>query len=517
MDQRRLRRWQHSLRHWFRYFPIHFGLGFHKRRNATLLIFGTYFIYHWLFASHLSPPQERWNTLMNFAQSGQFGGPPDVHIATSEEHVKVVLCNTEGKLCSNWTQRLWTGEELRRDEAWLEPGSITVAAGTQAVLTMKGGQRVTLSYGKHQCNQSTLVCQDIEAMDVQESIVSAIDRIVEACSQDRWASEPLIMHTIRPRKTIAQKDITMIAQFSVNRLDRFEHAMRVWEGPTSVVIYLQNKNDITELKRYFDQKGKLELYESTTLTIVKPDYTSEDYLRYPINHLRNIGILTAPTDYIFVIDADFVPTTHLYTFAKNTVIGLLEKATHPTAYVVPCVAIQESYTGAYPDTVQELQALMAKGIAYITDPRAGHGPTRSRLFTKKPLLGSSSKPAYEVCFESQWEPYYIVDRRNMHPYYDERFKDQGGDKQSHALLMNAIGFKFLVLRDHFIYHMDHPKLDWAGGGLKQNQKTKLDYTYFAHYAPALAKIFGWTYRWPRGCSQPLLSSSMLDMRGLGAV
>ncbi|KAF9152600.1 hypothetical protein DFQ26_000842 [Actinomortierella ambigua] len=309
----------------------------------------------------------------------------------------------------------------------------------------------------------------------------------------------------------------MIAQFSINRLDRFEHAMRVWQGPISVVIYLQDKNDIFELKKYFEREGKLELYKSTTLTIVKPDFASNDYLRYPINHLRNLGILAAPTDYIFVIDADFVPTTNFYKFAKSTVVERLEKTTYPTAYVVPCVAIQESYSGAYPDTVQELQALMAKGVAYITDPRAGHGPTGSKLFTRTPLLSSHSKPVYEVCFESQWEPYYIVDRRNMHPYYDERFKDQGGDKQSHALLMNAIGFKFLVIRDHFIYHMDHPKLDWAGGGLRQNQRTKVDFTYFAHYGPALGRIFGPTFRWPRGCSQPLLSSSKSDMQGLGAI
>ncbi|KAG0232931.1 hypothetical protein BGW41_001678 [Actinomortierella wolfii] len=472
MDQHRLRRLLRrpllTLRLQLRRWPVSFGR--HKRRNATLLIFGTYFIYHWFFGSHLSPPQERWNRLMNFAQFGQFGAPPTEQLPRPE--IKVVLCSADGTLCSDWGQRWWSGEELRRDQAWLDPGSIRVTPGTKAIISMEGGREITLSYGRHLCDKEKLICQDIKSMDVQ-------------------------------------------AQFSVNRLERFEHAMRVWGGPISVVIYLQDKDDILELQKYFEQEEKLALYSSTTLTIVKPDYASKEHLRYPINHLRNIGILAAPTDYIFVIDADFVPTTKLYEFAKSEVIGLLEKTTHPTAYVVPCVAIQETFRGTYPDTIKELQKLMKKGIAYITDPRAGHGPTGTKLFTKTPLL--SNRPAYEVCFESQWEPYYIVDRRKFHPYYDERFKDQGGDKQSHALLLNAIGFKFLVIRDHFIYHMDHPKLDWAGGGLKQNQKTKVDFTYFAHYAPALARIFGQTYRWPRGCSQPLISSSRWDLQGLGTM
>ncbi|KAI8604260.1 glycosyl-transferase for dystroglycan-domain-containing protein [Dissophora ornata] len=305
----------------------------------------------------------------------------------------------------------------------------------------------------------------------------------------------------------------MIAQFSISRLDRFEHAKAVWAGPISVVIFLATNSDIIELQKYFERPGKLELYDSVTLTIVKPNYSLGTHKRYPINHLRNIGIQTASSDYIYVIDADFVPTSKLYDFARTTLVPLLEKATQPVAYVVPCLAIKVDYKSKYPDTIKELQPLMKSGMAYITDPRSGHGPTFTSLFMNTPLLGST--PAYEVCYESQWEPYYIVKRSTPHPHYDERFKNQGGDKQSHALLMNAIGFKFMVLRDHFMYHMDHPKLKWTGDGLDQAKQK--DYTYFSDYAPALEKIFGSNYRWPRGCSRPLVQSFKRDLQGIGAV
>jgi hypothetical protein len=35
---------------------------------------------------------------------------------------------------------------------------------------------------------------------------------------------------------------------------------------------------------------------------------------YPINHLRNIALDAADTDYAFLSDIDFVPNTDMYTY-----------------------------------------------------------------------------------------------------------------------------------------------------------------------------------------------------------
>ncbi|KAF9432404.1 Glycosyltransferase-like 1B [Entomortierella beljakovae] len=302
----------------------------------------------------------------------------------------------------------------------------------------------------------------------------------------------------------------MIAQFTISRLERFELALVAWKGPLSAVMYLTTEKDIIEIKKYFGTPGKLDLYESVTLTIVKPDFSSDELKKYPINHLRNIAILTTTAEYIYLIDVDFVPSVYLYDFAKNHLVNSFDQSTQQLAYVVPCLAIIETYKDKYPDTIKELQPLMKSGIAYITDPRLGHGPTYTRLFINPTIFGSQH--AYEVCYESQWEPYYIL-RRGSAPYYDERFKNQGGDKQSHAFLLNALGFKFLVLRDHFMYHID-PNPPWTGEGLIRNES---DYSYFSDYGPAMEKIFGKSVRWPRGCSRPLIISSRLDLQGIGTM
>ncbi|KAF9179336.1 hypothetical protein BGZ50_006997 [Haplosporangium sp. Z 11] len=347
---------------------------------------------------------------------------------------------------------------------------------------------------------SDLKLNDPEAVHVQ--LCNIDDRLCSKWGRERlWDAEEL------------RRDESWLVPGWIKVPIGVEVKLTMSDGRKQILRFLATNSDIVELRRYFEQPSKLALYDSIALTIVKPNYSLGTHTRYPINQLRNIGIQTASTDYIFMIDADFVPTPQLYSFASSAVIPLLEKAKSPTAYVVPCVAIKIEYNGRYPDTIKELQPLMKSGMAYITDPRAGHGPTATRVFMNRPIFGSS--PAYEVCFESQWEPYYIVNRHEPHPYYDERFKNQGGDKQSHALLMNAIGYRFLVLRDHFMYHMDHPELQWTGDGLDKDKQK--DYTYFADYVPELERILGNNLRWPRGCSRPLVHSSKLDHQGMGTM
>ncbi|KAI1288824.1 Glycosyltransferase-like 1B [Mortierella claussenii] len=513
MDWPLHRRLRFLLRRKIRLFRVHFRL--RLRRNVLIVLISTFILFQFISRAtrHTNPVQERWHQLQKHATPGTLGAASNINL-NSNEDVKVQLCSSDSVLCSSWgNERVWQGTELKKDEAWARHGWIKVPIGVQATVTMEDGRRRILRYGQHACDQIELKCQEIRTMAVQESIMSAIDRISEACSSEHWTTEPGITHTIRASKSFGKRDVSMIAQFSISRLNVFERARAAWDGPISVVIFLATNSDIVELRKYFELPGKLALYDTVSLTIVKPNYSLGTHKRYPINHLRNIGIQAASTDYIYVIDADFVPSTKLYNFAKTTLIRLLETATQPTAYVVPCLAIKVDYKGKYPDTIKELQPLMKSGMAYITDPRAGHGPTFTSIFMNPPIFGST--PAYEVCYESQWEPYYIVNRNAPHPYYDERFKNQGADKQSHALLMNAIGFRFMVLREHFMYHMDHPKLLWTGDGLDKDKQK--DFTYFADYLPAMEKIFGSNYRWPRGCSRPFVQSFKRDLQGIGSM
>jgi hypothetical protein len=66
--------------------------------------------------------------------------------------------------------------------------------------------------------------------------MSAIEAISLSCTGEEWVKAPAIMHTVYSKKAFSKKDVTMIAQFSISRLDRFERAKAVWRGPSSVVM-----------------------------------------------------------------------------------------------------------------------------------------------------------------------------------------------------------------------------------------------------------------------------------------
>lgn len=236
--------------------------------------------------------------------------------------------------------------------------------------------------------------------------------------------------------------------------------------------------------------------------MIKPNYLDPKHLAYPINHLRNIAITQSTTEYIFVTDADFVPSNNLYTFIRSRLIPYViyqSGKIPPTAWVVPCFAIREAYAQLpIPNTYNELRRLVGQNVAYITDPGAGHGPTLAvEIAMVRPLL-MGNPLAYEVCYESQWEPYYVLHRSA--PLYDVRFRNQGGDKQSHALHLNAEKYRFMVLREVFMVHRDHSKMVWPSGGFEKSQKEVKTWNYFNEFMNEIQSIYGRNSRWPRGCS-----------------
>ncbi|GAA6039121.1 hypothetical protein JCM8097_005336 [Rhodosporidiobolus ruineniae] len=357
--------------------------------------------------------------------------------------------------------------------------------------------------------------------------------------------------------------VTLVTQFTLSRLDRFERLLHAWDGPVSAAIYLTDESDISKLEQYLGDPTLSPAWSKVALTLVKPDYSVNEEallirLRYPINRLRNLALEASPSPYTLVIDVDFVPSPGMHALLSSRAVPLLH---HPssrnsrsptllrTALVIPTFALMPAFNGSFPSTLSELEALYSASppLATLTDANAGHGPTRpSRLFSPSPEAlarepVSSVQPSwsYEACYEPQWEPYYLLARAS-HPLYDKRFTDQGGDKQAHAALLNALGFEFRVLRDVWVVHppkTDLKEEEWpaarlvrAGGkpdGSKADvehlveadaatavaageaagdhfnlaaQRDESRFRYFQDFLPELEREWGRNWRWPRGCS-----------------
>ncbi|CEQ42638.1 SPOSA6832_04485, partial [Sporobolomyces salmonicolor] len=304
--------------------------------------------------------------------------------------------------------------------------------------------------------------------------------------------------------------------------------LHVWDGPLSAAIYLTEAADIAQLEAYLSSPDRSARWDQVALTIVKPGYSINEEallarLRYPINRLRNLALSLSPTPYVLVVDVDFVPSPNMHFLLSSRGVPLLNRPSsrnslsptfRRTAVVIPTFALVPSFNGSFPSTPAELASLLTSTppLATLTDPNAGHA-------------SPDPSHSYEICYEPQWEPYYLL-ARSSHPLYDERFTDQGGDKQAHALLLNALGYSFHVLRDVWVLHP--PKTDkrdeaWPaarlvpergraersaqeadeGGGEHFNLVAQRDpsrYRYFQDFLPEMERHWGANVRWPRGCS-----------------
>lgn len=354
--------------------------------------------------------------------------------------------------------------------------------------------------------------------------------------------------------------VTLVTQFTVGRLPRFERTLREWDGPVSFTIYLTDAIDIVKLEKYLVSSPTiLERWQTFALTIVKPDYSVSQEaltlrLRYPINKLRNLALVLAPTHYVLNVDVDFVPSPNMHHLLQSRGVplirhGLAGTSSSPTlrrtAIAISAFALSPSYTGEYPSTPSSLAAALyaSPPLATLTDPNAGHGPSLPSLLFHLPFLSSPPRPplpptqatwSYSITYEPQWEPYYLLHRAS-HPLYDERFTDQGGDKQSHALVLNALGYEFRMLRDVWFMHppkgvkvvvasdseeseeeedgdewpsarLIDPEQEERGDDKDHDpshfnsvaQRDQRRFRYFQDWLPEVQEVWGANVRWPRG-------------------
>lgn len=338
--------------------------------------------------------------------------------------------------------------------------------------------------------------------------------------------------------------VTLVTQFSISRLARFERTLAAWDGPISLTVYLTDETDIAALELYLLDETKLAAYRGLALTIVKPDYSVTEAallerLRYPINKLRNFALNLAPTPYVVVTDADFLPSPDMHALLSSRGVPLIRlpstASSSPTlrrTAVVVSAFVLSPNTTLYPSTPFLLsQALSSHPpLASLTDLNAGHGPSLPSLLfhhSSSPSRNSTNPSwSYEICYEPQWEPYYLIHRAS-HPLYDERFTDQGGDKQAHALLLNALGYEFRVLRDVWFMHPpkdaaseDEDEDEWPSARLVDPdlepdaghhagvvhpahfsvaQRDGKRWRYFQDLLPEMERVWGANVRWPRGC------------------
>ena len=78
--------------------------------------------------------------------------------------------------------------------------------------------------------------------------------------------------------------------------------------------------------------------------------------------------------------------------------------------------------------------------------------------TNYPRYMTALEP-FAAVYEFPWEPYFIADKTDL-PRYDARFAGYGNDKAVQTYEMSLRGFKFLVLPESFVIHIEHEAGPW---------------------------------------------------------
>lgn len=256
--------------------------------------------------------------------------------------------------------------------------------------------------------------------------------------------------------------ITIVTQCSLDRLPRLAAMAEAWSGKISCAVRVPSGADaaaaaLQTIEQMYTETADKRAAELSLVLYQEPleevgeinERTRWAKELYPINALRNAALCAARTEYVWLLDIDFVPSAG----ASQALLQLAEAELGAReALVVP--ALEVNADAEMPVTKADVQQLVQNGKAegfHVTRYPKGHRATNFERW-----LHAGAGEEYEVEYELGFEP-YVICRRAEVPQYDARFRGYGLNKVVHLLRMATVfNFKFKVATTgHFVAAMEH--------------------------------------------------------------
>ncbi|XP_065174464.1 uncharacterized protein LOC135804507 isoform X1 [Sycon ciliatum] len=310
-------------------------------------------------------------------------------------------------------------------------------------------------------------------------------------SQSRWQSSyvpatcPPVLHSFIPAKSqetelrqwtlytpvtqVSPETVTLVTQASLDRIDVVQRTMQHWHGPVSLVLYVPNTSTLSEpdleWKKIYVKK-KLQSIAIITMCSVRIVFGQSAGEEYPINELRNIAIRHSPTETIFLLDADFVPSPNFNrTFwasvsswfnSSEYKSSLVQNRLDKTAFVVPAFEFDTPPREdvSVPMSKQELVKLVQEPGSNF-EPFKYHNAPLSHKPVDYPVWYMASEPYTITTYQDKFEPYLVLRKTQAMPAYDESFRSYGMNKVSHTIELSVAGYQFVVLPNAWAVHLPH--------------------------------------------------------------
>ena len=258
----------------------------------------------------------------------------------------------------------------------------------------------------------------------------------------------------------SNEGITVVTQLTVDRLPSLKAMLTAWKGPVSACVYVSSPDDGKKLA---------DACEDTALFKRHVDFhlLHSNGTAYPVNPLRNVAIAAVKTPWMFLLDADFVPSASMSDFLNVIAKERVQHTQVPgktesdngddVSHLLHRHKQSENEAAAAAEAQDALQRTAYVAPAFSTDLTAAEMPTSKEALIDKveqkivvPVncvwcygchLGPTdfrrwykARKSYKALYDWFYEPYVIVPSATNEddvPRYDARFIGYGNDKMSH--------------------------------------------------------------------------------------
>ena len=246
--------------------------------------------------------------------------------------------------------------------------------------------------------------------------------------------------------------VTMITQLTCDRVYMLDFIVERWQGPAVIVIYASSMTiQHKQLSKWLRDRQRHD---------VKILVVQKDGLLFPVNWLRNLGLVKAKSKHVFVVDGDFVASKDLHLTLGQYMRELEEVGRRDVAVLVPAFEMIKAHAKV-PKTREQL--LIAYAYGEVDGFHMGPFPVAHSMtnFDKWRKTNSSYFiPQPQPC-NDHFEPYLVLPRQQS-PWFPETLLERRKNKIAYQYELCSRGFRFLVIHNGFIIHKDHPESMRAG-------------------------------------------------------
>ncbi|GMS92880.1 hypothetical protein PENTCL1PPCAC_15055, partial [Pristionchus entomophagus] len=236
-------------------------------------------------------------------------------------------------------------------------------------------------------------------------------------------------------------DVTLITHLSVDRFDMLDELLDSWKGPVSAAIYGTDA-EISQIEKYMTATRFARGRKNFSLHAV---FKIGKY--YPINYLRNVALNASNSEFVFVTDVGFIPSTGLYKTLRNVV----KKKQTNRVLVIP--AFENSSSEEKFQIPRSKDDLLKEWDAGKIHPFGKNSWREDHNDSAYEQWKESENP-YDVEFNTGYE-LAVVMPRDVVPLFDERLIGYGWHNVTLLTTLRANGFHFMMIPSAFILHHPH--------------------------------------------------------------